>query len=163
MVSLGHGAYEKFKITPTTSNSPSYTTTYVNLSALKMNMMAALRVMAAEFNTGSPAHDLSAYGAASGVSVSQNANPVNNANNHQEQHQEINLTLDHAIEATLDYVRQNYSEDKIAEATEVLVPIKKGNAPWPKIKKAVDFFTGLSREAFFAFAPVLLQLSMQKG
>ena len=162
MIALGHQEYAKFKIESKYRSYNGSSHEYVNIVALKMKMMQALGRMGQEFGSGNPAYDLSQFkntGGNAGVSVSQIASPYM----HQEQRQEMAVNIQQAIERTMEYMSQNHPEDKIAEASKVLEPLKNGDTAWPKVKRAVDFFVGLGREAFFAFAPVLLQLHLQQA
>lgn len=160
LVKMGHAEYDRFKISPEHPHYNGMVHTEANITSIKMKMMQALGRMGTEFGSGNPAYDLSQFKntGGGGVSVSQTANPYM----HQEQHQEMAVNIQQAAEKTLEYMKQNYPEEKILEASEVLEPLKKGDTAWPKVKRAVDFFVGLGREAFFAFAPVLLQLHLQQ-
>ncbi len=93
-------------------------------------------------------------------------NPIFNQNQNnemkQEQHQEVNITLEQALDNSLSYIKQHHTEETIKNAEDVLQPLKEKDVTWPQVQKAIMFFLGLGREAFFAFAPVLYQMAMTK-
>lgn len=153
LVTAGYPDYAELKITPSRAGNAKPT---VSVVTLRMKTMSALRRMGREFGCGNPAYDLSRYGTAASVSVSQQANPTNNSSAYQEQnqHQEQSMSIEQSIDLAVEKIRQDYGDEKATQAREQLESLK-SNKSWDNVKSVIKFFADIGKQAFVAVSPVI--------
>lgn len=156
LASLGHTDYSEMKIQPHRGSFNGRPRQTVSITSLRMKTMAVLRMMSRQFGLTDPGYELSRYGAAGGVNVSQTASPSANSYSHAEARASAQIEID-KLSFALGAILEEKDKEKVAPALEEL----KQDPSKENVNKLINLLKGLGSAAGNAALSVVAEMALK--
>ncbi len=145
LVTRGHSAYARFKITPRINGA---NISYVNYDSFRMNMMSALRRMSQDFTLSDPNFFLYQYTPKGNTSiVNANTNEQHNSQvQHNEQKSYISLTIEQKIDRLDKEIAERLAPEQLAQIQPLLAEFKKAPTIWANGQKLIAGVLGFGKD-----------------